>query len=526
MINLIPQLIDKASERNPDIEAVRCYDKSLTYGQLVALTNSLANFLRENGVKRHERIGIYLNKSIESAISIYGIMKAGAVYVPLDPSLPISRLVYEIRDCGIRCIISQNSKAGSILQILAEGCPELSFVIGISTKTDLPISSYSWNEVYNAPTKELTNLTLIDQDLAYIIYTSGSTGNPKGIMHTHYSGLSFAKWAAQTYGLNNKDRLANQSPLHFDISIFDFFAIAVSGATTVIIPDEYMKLPASFSKILVDEKISIVFTVPFVLSQLLFRGTLSQRDLSYLRWIIFGGDTHSTTHIHKLMVLLPHVKFSHMYGPAETNGCTFYNIPSLVDDSDEPIPIGTTCINMEGLVVDEDDMPVAVGESGELLMRGPTLMKGYWNRPELNKKVFYRRTIVEDYEEVFYRTGDMVEILHDGNYKFLGRKDRQIKTRGYRVELDEIETTLLTHDQVEEVAVFTIMNNQSGKQIEAAVKVKHTKSVTSTDLINHLKDKLPWYAVPAKIDIVENFPRTATGKIDRQKLQAKSVVEN
>ncbi len=526
MIYLIPQIIDRAAEQNPELEAVKYYDQSLTYAQLVVRTNSLSNFLMENGIKSHDRVGICLDKSLESAVSIYGVMKAGATYVPLDPSAPVSRLSHIIRDCGLRHIVTQDSKTESIRQILAEGCVKLDFVIGISPDAALPVTCFSWDDVFSAPSNKPNNLVLIDQDLAYIIYTSGSTGYPKGIMHTHYSGLSFAKWAANTYGFNNKDRLTNQAPLHFDMSLFDFFAGAVAGATTVIIPDDYMRLPASYSKFLVDEKISVIFTVPFTLSQMLFRGVLPQRDLRFLRWIIFGGDTHSPTHIRQLMKLLPHTRFSHMYGPAETNGCIYYNFSALPDDLDEHIPIGKPCKNMESLVVDENDRPVSVGGSGELLMRGPTLMRGYWNRPEVNKQVFYCRDIFKDYKEVFYRTGDMVEILLDGNFKFLGRKDRQIKIRGYRVELDEIEMTLLSHKQVEETAAFSVPDGQNNHYIEAVVKVECIKSVTSNELIKHLKNQLPWYAIPKKITIIEVFPRTPTGKIDRRGLQIKSVAES
>ncbi len=521
MIYLIHQTIDATAEKFPDNEAVQIYDQRLTYTQLVERSNSLARMLQETGVRRGDRVGIYLGKSLETAVSIYGVMKAGAAYVPLDPSAPTSRIAYVIRDCGIKHIITQPSKAELLQKIQAENTA-LEYALGIEDDNDIPVNCISWGEIDNVPSGGLDDVNIIDQDLAYIIYTSGSTGNPKGIMHTHYSGLSFAKWAAFAYDFTATDRLTNQAPLHFDMSIFDFFASAVACGTTVIIPDEYMRMPASYSKLLADEKITTIFTVPFAISQLLFRGALEQRDLSSLRWIVFGGDTHSPAHIRQLMAMLPHTKFSHMYGPAETNGCTYNNIESLPDDPDEPIPIGRPCENMRGLVIDETDQPVAPGESGELLMRGPTLMQGYWNRPELNKKVFYRRNIFEDYQEVFYRTGDLVEILPDGQYKFIGRKDRQVKIRGYRVELDEIEMALMSHPQVEEAAAFPVENGDGAKHIEAAVKAKNAQNLISTELNQHIKTQLPWYAIPAKIFTVETFPRTPTGKINRRKLQAQA----
>jgi len=516
MIYLIHQAIDRAAGKHPDYEAVRMYDQSLNYEQLAQRSNQLARTLQENGVKRRDRVGIYLNKSLESAIAIYGILKAGAVYVPLDPATPFSRLSFVIQDCGIRHIITQKSKI-QILKQLVKNKTSLKCVIGVAGDSDLPFQCISWADVANAPSGYLAGAKIIGQDLAYIIYTSGSTGNPKGIMHTHHSGLSFAKWAAQAYGLHCKDRLSNQAPLHFDMSIFDFFAAAVAGAATVIIPDEYLKLPASYTKLLQDERISVFFTVPFALSQFLSRGMLNKRNLSALRWVIFGGDTHSPQHIRALMKQLPETRFSHMYGPAETNGCTYQIISELSENPAEPFHIGKACEGMEALVLDETDQPVAPGENGELLLRGPTMMQGYWNRPDLNKRAFYYRQAIDNYEDKFYRTGDLVEILTDGNFKFLGRKDRQIKTRGFRVELDEIEMALLSHPAVEESAVFAVSDENGSHQIEAAVILKQNDT-NESELIKFLKARLAKYAVPQRITLMETFPRTATGKADRRAL--------
>ena len=522
MIFLLPHIIDSAAERFPEKEALRFYDQSLTYAELVQRSNSLARALRAQGVKRRDRVGIYLNKGFESVIAMYGILKAGAAYVPLDPSAPIIRLTYVIQDCGIRHLITQEGKRDAVQQISAG--TELECVIGMQS-LDLPIRSIPWDEVFNTPDATVPDMDLIEQDLAYIFYTSGSTGEPKGIMHTHHSGLSYAKWATQVYSLHHEDRLSSHAPLHFDMSTFEFFAGLLAGTAIEIIPEEVMKLPASYSKLLADKKISVFFTVPFMLTQLLLRGALHARDLSAIRWVIFGGDTSSTKHVRALMTQLPQARFSHMYGPAETNGCTYYNISSLPDKSDAPIPIGKVCPNMEGLVVNEDNQPVAPDGVGELLIRSPTMMQGYWGRPDLNERAFFRRPVFANYEDVFYRTGDLVQLLLDGNLKFVGRKDRQIKTRGYRVELDEIEVALLSHDGVEETAVFPIADGEGSHRIEAAVTLKDRAMATSSDLGEHLKDRLPWYAIPSKIAIVDGFPRTSSGKIDRRELQRRAQPE-
>lgn len=519
MVYLLTQPIGIGAERTPDREAVRCMGKGLTYSELWGQVNSLARVLIDRGVKKGDRVGIYMNKSLESAVSLYGIMQAGAAYVPLDPYAPASRLAFVVRDCGIRHIISKPEKQFQLEEILAE-TPDVQHLIGIEPEESQPIASISWDDVRNT-SSSVVDAGTIEMDLAYILYTSGSTGNPKGIMHTHRSGLSFAEWGAKVYDLQPDDRLSNHAPLHFDLSTFDFFAGAYAGATTVIIPEALTKFPANMSRFMETEKISVWYSVPFALIQLLQRGGLPERDLSALRWILFAGEVFPTKHLRELMQTLPGVKFSNLYGPTETNVCTYYNVDHI-PEGDEPVPIGKVCDNDEGLVVDADGQPVADGEVGELLIRGGTVMRGYWNQPEKTQKGFYRRPVFGFLEDTFYHTGDLVQLDEDGNYRYLGRKDRQIKTRGYRVELDEIEVALLSYPQVEEAAVYPIPDGQGSNLIEASVVAKQDVEMDISQLTDHISKHLPPYAVPVNIYLLDAFPRTSTGKINRRELQAQS----
>jgi amino acid adenylation domain-containing protein len=522
MTYLIHQAVAAACDRNHEQEAVRFSGCSLNYGELFTKAASLARLLKEQGVMRGDRVGIFMNKSLESAVSIYGIMMAGAAYVPLDPFAPTTRLKYVIQDCGIQKLITSEAKLEQLKELTAGGTG-VDLLIGVSSNEELHTRCVPWETVFSYPGLTTSDVNIIEQDLAYILYTSGSTGNPKGIMHTHRSGLSFAQWAADTYTLTSKDRLSNHAPLHFDLSTFDFFAGALAGAATVIIPEAVTKFPASLSKLMADEKISVWYSVPFALMQLLTHGKLETRDLSALRWILFAGEPFPTKHLRELMAAIPHANFSNLYGPTETNVCTYYHVPSLSPASDEPIPIGKVCENVEGLVLDADGNVTAEGEVGELLIRGGVVMKGYWGQPEMTDRSFYQRKVFTDYKDVFYRTGDLVQLQTDGNYKYLGRKDRQIKTRGYRVELDDVEVALLSHPMVEEAAVFPVPDNQGSNLIEAAVTAKNGGSLTADDLIEHLALRLPSYAVPVKIQIKSDFPRTSTGKINRRELQAQSL---
>ena len=290
----------------------------------------------------------------------------------------------------------------------------------------------------------------------------------------------------------------------------------------MVIPEEYTKLPPSYSKLIADQQVSVLFTVPFALIQLLLYGVLDDRDFGALRWIIFGGEPFPTPHLRALMKKLPHVRFDNMYGPAEVNGCTHYTVEPL-SQSDESIPIGPVNDISDALVVDAAGEEVASGESGELLIRGPTMMQGYWGRPDLNRRAFYRRQVVDGYEEIYYRTGDLVVQDLNGSFRFLGRKDRQIKVRGYRVELDEVESALASNDDVEESAAFAVPQKDGSQQIQVAVTLKKGKQHEDSDLLAYLKLRLPWYALPSELRVHEVFPRTTTGKIDHRKLQENSL---
>lgn len=519
-IYLLTQALAVGAARYPEREAVRFSGQSLTYDALERRANQLAHTLLAEGVQRGDRVGIYMNKGLESAVALYGIMKAGAAYVPLDPFAPAGRLSFVIQNCGIRWLVSSDLKRDGLAEMAEQ--TELQVIIGLAAPAGLPLRTLSWDEVATAPDTP-PNISLTEQDLAYILYTSGSTGDPKGIMHTHRSGLTFAEWGVDTYGLHGGDRLSNHAPLHFDLSTFDFFAGALAGATTVIIPEALTKFPVNLARLIQNEQITVWYSVPYALIQLLLNGAMERHDLTSLRWVLFAGEPFPTKHLRPLMDRLPQARFSNLYGPTETNVCTFYHVTPLPEGSDEPIPIGEPCTNVEALVVDGDVQPVAPGEVGELLIRSPLVMRGYWGRPDLSTKGFYVRQRFADSGDVFYRTGDLVSLEPDGNYRYLGRKDRQIKTRGYRVELDEIEVALLSHPAVEEAAVYPVPDGDGSNLIAAAVTARAGATVEVDTLLVHIAAQLPPYAVPSKLTVLTQFPRTSTGKINRRALQGETA---
>jgi amino acid adenylation domain-containing protein len=469
--------------------------------------------LSELEVKRGDRVGILLDPSLETAISVYGIMSAGAVFVPLDTNAPPARIAHVINDCGIKHIISGAKQNRSLNKVLEENI-SLEAVIGIDEQ--LPVKTVSWSEVRQLSPHKDVPVRMLEDDLAYIMYTSGTTGTPKGIMHSHRSGLAYAKLSRDLYGVGPTDILGNHSPLHFDISTMGYFTMPLAGGTTVLISENHKLFPASLSQLMEKEKFSIWYSVPLALIQMLQRGVLQDRKLDSLRWVLFGGEPFPAKYLRSLMQLWDKATFSNVYGPAEVNQCTYFHLSQLPNE-DELIPLGHVWNNTEVLIVDENDMEVNDGDIGELLVRSATMMKGYWDKPELTQKAFYKKENFSNVEERFYRTGDLVWRNEEGQLMFAGRKDRQIKTRGYRIELDEIESVLVSHPNIIETAVY-YLKNEEDLSVEAVVVLSEPGGETEENIKKFLALKLPAYAVPRRIYFSDKIPRTSAGKIDYKEL--------
>ena len=500
------------AEATPQHPALSFNGEEMSYRELDAASSQLANRLIADGLRAHDRVGIFMRKSLDLGVAIYGILKAGGVFVPLDPFMPVGRLDFILRDCSIEHLVS----AERMVNVLSQLDPSLQLrVYGVGDQSRF--RNTTWEQVRAMPATS-PEVSMIDQDLAYIMYTSGSTGFPKGMMHTHHGSISYARWGALHVGLHPQDRVASHAPLHFDLSIFDFFSTAQAGATVVLVPEAVTRLPASWTQHIETEGITCVFTVPFALIEMLERGAMEHRDLSSLRWILFGGEPFPPKHLRALMEVLPGTRFTNVYGPAEAPSCVCYDVPTLPAGFDEPVPIGNVSRNSAALILDDEDNECPNGVAGELCIRSSTLTKGYWNRPDLNERAFFLREGFGTFPDVFYRTGDVVVRHDDGLLRFLGRRDRMIKTRGHRVELDEVEAALSSHPSVSEAAAFAVPDDSGSNEIRAVVKLSDGETVEPGSVIKHAAAKLPQYAVPLNLVIVDEFPRTTSGKIDRRQL--------
>ncbi|MFY0591781.1 amino acid adenylation domain-containing protein [Roseivirga sp.] len=515
---LLTDSLEQSARKFPNKEAFVCLNHSVTFKELEQQTSQLASVLVSRGIKKGDRIGVYMNRCLESAIAIYGIMKAGAAYVPLDPTASTSRTLNLVEDCEIACIVTTPAQRRELKKVV-EIPSSLLMIIGLSQEWQ--IDTIPWGHVFEQEILDF-EVGLMERDLAYIIYTSGSTGLPKGIMHSHRSGLAYAQLTANLYGITADDRIGNHCVLHFDMSTLGYLTAPLVGATTIIATDAHTKMPASLALLLDKENITIWYSVPLALIQMLSSGSIERGSMPKLRWVLYGGETFPPQHIRSLMELWPNCTFSNVYGPAEVNQCTFFNFDTP-PETDLPIPLGTFWKNTNGLIVNEDDIPVAIGEMGELLIRSATMMSGYWRQPELTEKSLFRQRKNSGIEEVYYRTGDLVKLDAKGKLHFHGRKDRQIKVRGYRVELEEVAEAILKFDAVFEVTVVGIKKPDENMAIISFITEKKGKVVDLGALNSFIKNILPKQALPDKNLVIEALPRTGGGKINNRQLQAEAL---
>lgn len=511
MIFLLHQSIERAAKRWPGKLAFRSGGLGVDFTEFDLMTNRLANLLLEQGVKKGDRVGIYLPRCIDSAVAVYGILKAGAVYVPLDPFSPASHISALLNELGIEIMVTNKQQRRRLPEVVAKPS-SLRAVIGY--EGEVAVKCLPPEAINLAPASAPKIATLLEDDLAYIITTSGSTGRPKGIMHTHRSGLAYIKVMQQAYHITEADVLGNHSALHFDMSTLAYFAGPLTGATTVIATDAQVRMPVSLAAMIAAEKITIWYSVPLALQQMYLSDTMGKLDLSALRLVIYGGEPFVVSYLRALMEMLPGVMFTNHYGPAEVNGCISYNLTEP-PSKNSPIPIGFAHVNTELLIVDENDEEVAPNEPGLLLARCASRMRGYWKKPELTKKSLYQRMRIPGFVETFYRTGDLVMMDNSGLLHFLGRKDRQVKVRGHRVELDEVENVVNTAASVQEAAVFASPKGLEERKILLLAVLAPGHSETQASLAGYLRKRLPEYALPESIIFTDALPRSSGGKIDR-----------
>ena len=359
-------------------------------------------------------------------------------------------------------------------------------------------------------------------DLAVILYTSGSTGRPKGVTISHRAALAFVHWSVDTFGVRTADRVAAVAALHFDLSIFDLFATVAVGASYHPLPDFALLRPSETRQWIEDQGLTVWYSTPSTLRLLLDRGDLENRPPASLRRVLFAGEVFPTPALRRLRAALPDAELYNLYGPTESNVCTYHRVDTVPDDDQVNIPLGRACAGTRVEVLDGEGQPTDDHQVGELWVHGPTLMAGYWGSPETTARVLVSPPGRPSDDGPWLRTGDLAHRDGDGLLHFHGRRDHMVKVRGYRVELGEVEAALASHPGLETVAVVPIPDDVgSGVRLRAWL-VPRQAPVTALTLKVFLGERLPPYMIPTEFRSLDDLPRTSTGKIDRQNLATRT----
>ncbi len=488
---------------------------SLSYAAFGALSDRVRDRLVALGVRPGDRVGMRLHKSVDGVAIIFGILKAGAAYVPVDAESPAARGAYILNNCAVKALFtevalqhelqSELASLGSAPPILALDVANPDALARLLDSLDAAAPAPATARVHPAP-----------DDIAYILYTSGSTGNPKGVVLTHRNALSFIDWCSDVFQPSPDDRFSSHAPFHFDLSILDIYVPLKHGATLVLIGEALGKDPLKLAQVISAERISVWYSTPSILSLLANYGKLPKYEYPALRMVFFAGEVFPIPQFRALRALWPKPRYFNLYGPTETNVCTWYEVQADDVIAQMPtFPIGMICEPNLGKVVDEAGATVDFGREGELVVHGPNVMNGYWNLPERNAIAF----LTDAEGRKWYRTGDIVTEHAGLGYRYVSRRDRMVKRRGYRVELGEIEVGLLKHADIREGAVVAVADAESGVRVHAFVSCQQGKTLSRIQLKTLSSQNLPPYMIPDAFTVLDALPRTSTDKIDYQSLK-------
>ena len=484
-------LFEEQVALRPDKTAVVFDKKTLTYKQLNERANQLARTLRAAGVTKNSPVGIMADKSLEMIVGIIAILKAGGGYVPVDPEYPEQRINFIIRDSGCKIILIQNDKSGKV------------------TAGNITLLSLDSEISYNNDNSDLDRIN-VPSDLAYIIYTSGTTGKPKG---TPIPQQGIVRLVCNTNYIDIKpeDRVLQSNAIVFDASVEETWGAFLNGATLYVIDKETLLDPVAFGDVLINNNISYVDLTSSLFAQIAESRTDIFRNVKNL---VLGGDVLSAPHVNRVRKDNPGLVVVNTYGPTE-NSCnsTAYKVER---DFDSNIPIGKPVSNTKAYIFDRNMNYQPVGVPGELYVGGDGLSQGYLNNEDLNKTSF----IVNPYNppERLYKTGDLARWLPDGNIEFRGRIDNQLKIRGFRVELEEIEAVISEIDGVIETVVKPVKVAEGDFRLVAFLNVPESFNTEPSQISSLIKTRLPAYMIPSAFRILNGFPKTSTGKIDRKAL--------
>ncbi len=524
MRTLLQNYVTERAERQPEAVAVVSDEATLTYGELEARSNQLARLLRDAGCSQGDRICLLAPKSAAAIMAILAIYKSDCIYVPLDPGSPAPRLSKMIESAEPRWILAGGQVAPLMDELFASPAVRNQTRVGSLEPQKMSgsrfLSAFHLGDVlqYSSATPSYRNR---ESDAAHLLFTSGSTGTPKGVLITHANVIHFVEWAVQYFGINASDRQSCHSPLHFDLSVFDIFGTLAAGAALYLVAPQLSLFPNRLADFIRNNQLTQWFSVPSLLTYMANMDVIRDNDFPNLKRLLWCGEVLATPTLLYWMRQLPHVTFTNLYGPTETTiASSYYTIPACPQTDTASIPIGQPCAGETLCVLDADLRPVALGVVGDLYIGGVGLSPGYWRNHEATRMAFIANPLSADRSERLYRTGDLASVGTDGQVYFHGRVDSQVKSRGHRVELGEIEAALDTLDSIEHCAVVAIPSSGfEGHTICCAYVVARDQEVTAARLRKQLTAKIPAYMVPTEWLELPALPKNANGKVDRPLLK-------
>jgi amino acid adenylation domain-containing protein len=476
----------------------------LTYQELDERASRVAGFLVDRGVRPGDRIGLALPKTTAALTAVFGVLKAGAAYVPVDWTGPAERIATIFADCQVSAVLTDCRRVE-----LAAGA-DTTILLGGGTPSGA--DTFAWDTVLEHAPVEGSPPRDPD-DLAYILYTSGSTGVPKGVTLTHRNAASFVDWCSSVFAPSENDRFSSHAPFHFDLSILDIYLPLKHGATVYLIPEELGKKPKDLAGFIADRRLTVWYSTPAILGLLGEFGDLDRFDYSSLHTVLFAGEVFPVKQLRRLVGRWPHPAYFNLYGPTETNVCTFARIPTPIpEDRSEPYPIGWPCSHCAALVLDGDNA-VESGSEGLLYISGPSVFSGYWGRAAESAAAFMERDGAR-----WYNTGDVVKQDDANGFLYVGRRDRMIKRRGYRIELGEIESCLYRYPAVAGVAVIAAPHPEAGMRVVAYLVAPEESRPSIVELKVFCNRHLPSYMNPDVFVFLDDLPRTSTNKVNYQEL--------
>ncbi|WP_051181214.1 amino acid adenylation domain-containing protein [Thermithiobacillus tepidarius DSM 3134] len=497
------QLFEAQAQSTPDAPAALFQGESLSYAELNRRANQLAHTLQGLGIGPDDRVGICVTRSLDLLVAVLGVLKAGAAYVPLDPSYPPERLAYMLEDAGAPVLLTQ---ARLLPDLPAHGARTLCL-------------DRDWDRIAQAPTHN-PEPAVTPEHLAYVIYTSGSTGQPKGVAMGQRPLLNLLAWQVRNSTLPRGAKTLQFASLSFDVSFQEIFSTWCAGGTLVLIPEDTRRDMWALAQTLKEHRVARLF-LPFVALEHLAEVIEESGILpTSLREVVTAGEQLQVTGaVQRLFERLDGCILQNQYGPSESHVVTAHTLAGPPADWPRLPPIGRPIANCRIYLLDGRRQPVPIGIPGELYIGGPVLARGYLNRPELSAERFLPDPFQPGGR--LYKTGDLARYLPDGNIEFLGRIDHQVKIRGFRIELGEIEAVLSQHPAVR-TALVTVREDQPGRRRLAAYVLAEDpgNAPAAGELRAFLQERLPEYMVPAAFVVLATFPLTPSGKVDRKALPA------